>query len=406
VEKSVVVISPDADEIRAKYGSDATGFAVQESARGTGHAVMAADAHYIDDDEVMILCGDMPLVSAHFLGEFAAFFRESGCVAAVAAVQKQDMGDFGRVYDDGGKLQAIVEARDITPQHASTNWGNTGIYMFRGASLRRALAQITTDNSQGEYYLTDAPMILAKAGEDVRVFHSQENENAFIGINTQMQLSQAAWHMQCAINLHHLNAGVCINSPDTTFIDSTAIIAPGAIIRSGCIIEGSCEIAAGAVIGPNSHLTDTIVRENATVRHSVTEGAVIGAGTAVGPFAYLRPGADIGEKCRIGNFVEVKNATLADGVKMAHLSYIGDADVGAGVNYSCGAITANYDGTNKHRTTIGAGAFIGSNVNLVAPVNIGEGAFAAAGSTITQDLPPCALGIARSRQTCKENWRK
>jgi len=206
------------------------------------------------------------------------------------------------------------------------------------------------------------------------------------------------------INQRHINSGVLMLDPSTVYIDESVKIAPGAVLYPGVILEGSCEIAAGAVIGPNSHLTDTIVGENANIKQSVTVGAKIGAGTEVGPFAYLRPGAVVGKKCRVGNFVEIKNANLGDETKMAHLAYIGDADVGNGVNIGCGAITVNYDGKAKHRTTIKDNAFVGSNVNLVAPVEVGEGAFVAAGSTITNNVPGDALCIARARQVEKLNW--
>jgi len=199
--------------------------------------------------------------------------------------------------------------------------------------------------------------------------------------------------------------GVKMMDPASVFIDDKAVVADSAVFYPGVILEGACEIGEGAKIGPNTHLTDTVVKKNARVRQSVAEGAVVGEETEVGPFAYLRPGTVIGNKCRVGNFVEIKNSVLGNETKMAHLAYIGDADVGNGVNYSCGAITCNYDGSKKHRTTIKDGAFIGSNANLVAPVTIGEDAFVAAGSTITEDLPGNALGIARKRQTTKLEWR-
>jgi len=200
--------------------------------------------------------------------------------------------------------------------------------------------------------------------------------------------------------------GVRMIDPATTYIDDTVEIAPGVIIYPGCILEGACKIDEGAVLGPYTHMKDTIVGKSSAVRQSVLNSAKIGDETEVGPFAYLRPGAVIGNKCRIGNFVEVKNANLADGVKMAHLAYIGDADVGRNVNYSCGAITANYDGKKKHRTVIADNAFIGSNVNLVAPVEVGEGALVAAGSTITDAVPAECLTIARARQVNKEGRAK
>jgi len=208
------------------------------------------------------------------------------------------------------------------------------------------------------------------------------------------------------INIKHMENGVKILDPATTYIDDTVEIAPEAVIYPGCILEGACKISQGAVIGPYTHMKDTTIGKGTAVRQSVLTDATVGENTEVGPFAYLRPGAVVGNNCRIGNFVEIKNAILKDGVKMAHLAYIGDADVGSNVNYSCGVITANYDGAKKHRTVIGNDAFIGCNANLVAPVEIGEGALVAAGSTITDELPEYSLGIARARQVNKENWEK
>jgi bifunctional UDP-N-acetylglucosamine pyrophosphorylase/glucosamine-1-phosphate N-acetyltransferase len=401
-----VVISPEMANVRDSFAGMAVEFATQSEPLGTGHAVMAAEGAYSDDEEVLILYGDMPLVTGEALQGFVDFFRQKNCDACVATVFKQDIGDFGRVYDTDGVFGAIVEARDVKEGDPPTNRANTGICMFRGAALRQGLAKITRENSQNEYYLTDVPKILSQDNKKVLVYHCTQDESTFTGINTQLQLSEATWHMQCRINLFHMGAGVRIPSPDTTFIDATVHIDPGAALLPGTILEGATCIRSGATIGPNSHLVDTTVESGAVVRHSVCEGATVGAGTGVGPFAYLRPGAVIGAECRIGNFVEIKNANLARGVKMAHLSYIGDADVGENVNYSCGAITANYDGKNKHRTTIGNNAFIGSNANLVAPLTIGDNAFVAAGSTITDDLPPAALGVARGRQYTKENWKK
>ncbi|MCL2224633.1 MAG: bifunctional UDP-N-acetylglucosamine diphosphorylase/glucosamine-1-phosphate N-acetyltransferase GlmU [Defluviitaleaceae bacterium] len=403
-----VVVGKGGDEIeKGLEGCEGLSFAVQKVPLGTGDAVKAGAGSIAPNDDVLVLCGDMPLVTAEFLTEFAAFARSGGgAEAVVAAVYKPDVADFGRVYDDNGDFVEIVEARDITAAHSHTDWANTGIYMFKGESLLSGLARLKNTNSQQEYYLTDVPKLLREEGKRVRVFHSREDLSVFTGINTQVQLAEAVRFMRERINAAHMMAGVRMIDPSSVYIDSAVKISRGAVIYPAVILEGNCEISENAVIGANCQLTDTIVGAGANVKHSVCAGAKIGAGTDVGPFAYLRPGAVIGEKCRVGNFVEVKNATLGNGTKMAHLSYIGDADVGSGVNYSCGAITANYDGKNKFRTKIGDNAFIGSNANLIAPIEIGENGFVAAGSTLTDDLPPRALGIARQRQSIKADWAK
>ena len=403
-----VVIGRDGESIETelkRFGKNIK-FAIQEPPLGTGHAVQAAISGINAGDDVLILYGDMPLVTPEFIGEMASFYRANSCDAVVSAVYRPDEHDFGRVYDQNGHFIEIVEARDMTSQSPHTDWANIGIYLIKGEALLSGLSRMTNNNSQKEYYLTDVPKILKEDGRIVKVFHTREDISTFAGINTQTQLAEAVAHMRKRVNELHMNNGVRMIDPINVFLDKTVTIAGGAVLYPGSILEGKCEIGAGAIIGPNTHMMDTIVGANARVRQSVTEGAKIGEGTEVGPFAYLRPGTVIGKNCKVGDFVEVKNAVLGDETKVSHLAYIGDADVGSGVNFGCGAITANYDGAKKHRTIIGNNAFIGSNSNLIAPVEVGDNAFVAAGSTITENLPADAFGIARSRQTVKLKWRK
>lgn len=382
-------------------------YATQTLQLGTGHAVQAAAGHIKPEDDILILYGDMPLITPEFIREFSAFYKSKDTSGAVAAIYQPDNKDFGRVYaDENGLFEAIVEARDLKPQSPHTSWVNTGIYLFKGAALLQGLESMSNNNDQGEFYLTDVPKILRDAGHMFYVFQIKDDLSIFAGINTQAQLADAARHMRDRINLRHMENGVQMLDPSTTYIDNTVEIAADTIIYPGCILEGCCKIAEGAIIGPYTHMKDTTVGKNSAVRQSVLTQAIIGQNTEVGPFAYLRPNAVVGDKCRIGNFVEIKNANLGDDVKMAHLSYIGDADVGSDVNIGCGVITANYDGVNKHRTTIKDKAFIGCNSNLIAPVTIGEGAYIASGSTINKPVPEYSLAIARERQTIKEDWVK
>jgi len=400
-----LVVSSQSDDIRNVLPS--YNYAIQALQLGTGHAVQAAAGHIRPEDDVLILYGDMPLVTAEFIREFIAFYKKKNCAGAVTAVYQPHIKDFGRVYaDENGLFESIVEVRDLKPLNPHTDWGNTGIYLFKGAALQEGLAGISNDNSQGEFYLTDVPKILRNTGQLFYVYTTREDIDIFSGINTQAQLAEAARLMRKRINLRHMENGVQILDPDTTYIDKSVVIAAGAVIYPGCILEGMCKIDEDAIIGPYTHMKDTIIGRGTAVRQSVLTGAAIGQNTEVGPFAYLRPGAVVGNKCRVGNFVEIKNATLGNETKMAHLAYIGDADVGSNVNYGCGAIVANYDGKKKHRTVIGDGAFIGCNSNLVSPVDIGEGAFIAAGSTIHEAVPEYSMAIARERQTTKVNWVK
>jgi len=404
-----VVISPNSDDIKKELTSkwEDLSFAIQESPLGTGHAVKSGMGNINDTDDVVILCGDMPLVTGDFIKQLVEFRDKKQAEAVVTAVYLEDMRDFGRVFaDDNGVFKEIVEARDITPSHPPTNWANTGVYLFKGSALRFGLDKMDNNNSQNEYYLTDVPKILLDVGKTVRVLQSNTDPAMFIGINTQAQLAEAVGFMRDRINKNHMLKGVRMIDPSTVYIDDSVEIAQDVVIYPNVILEGACKIGTGAIIGANSQVKDSIIKENAHIKHSVLDNAEVGANTNVGPFAYLRPGTVIGADCRIGNFVEVKNSKIGDKTAMAHLAYIGDADVGSGVNYSCGAITANYDGEKKHRTIIGDGAFIGCNSNLVAPVTIGEEAFIAAGSTITKDIEEGALGIARCQQVQKPNWKK
>ncbi|MCL2372331.1 MAG: bifunctional UDP-N-acetylglucosamine diphosphorylase/glucosamine-1-phosphate N-acetyltransferase GlmU [Defluviitaleaceae bacterium] len=405
-----VVVGADGDQIKSILAKahPALNFAIQDPPKGTGHAAECGMGKIDDADDVVILCGDTPLITGAFLKELASFFHGQKAEAVVAAAYNQNPGDLGRVYaTEGGDFIEIIEAKDLAPDAAHTDFINTGIYMFKGHALRAALGKVTNNNNnQGEYYITDVPKIIKESGGIVKALKTHESMATFSGINTQVQLAEAAAHMRQRINQRHMENGVRMLDPATVYIDATVKISQDTVIYPGAVIEGKSTIEEGAIVGPGTHMKDTTLGKCAHIRQSVTDGAKIGAHSTVGPFAYLRPGTAIGEHCRVGNFVEIKNATLGNDTKMAHLAYIGDADVGNNVNYSCGAITANYDGKNKFRTTIKDGAFIGSNANLVAPLTIGEGAFVAAGSTITKDLPDGALGIGRARQEERANWKR
>ncbi|MCL2404384.1 MAG: NTP transferase domain-containing protein [Defluviitaleaceae bacterium] len=372
-----LVVPTDSDDIRSTLPG--LNYVTQPQQLGTGHATQGAALQVSYDDDVLILAGDMPLVTPDFVRELISFYKANG--------------------------ETCVVAGDHMPSDTNTKWANASIYMFKGNLLIHGLTKLT-NNSQGEYCLTQVPNILHEAGHMIYAYKSKLDASTFTDINTQAQLAEATKHMRERINMRHMENGVRIHDPATTYIDDTVDIAQDVIIYPGCILEGACVIQEGAIIGPYTHMRDTVVGKATTIRQSVLNGAKIGQNTEVGPFAYLRPNAVIGNKCRIGNFVEVKNANLDDGVKMAHLSYIGDADVGRDVNYGCGAITANYDGKKKHRTTIADGAFIGCNANLVAPVEIGERALVTAGSTITEAVPAECMSFGRARQVNKEGRAK
>lgn len=320
-----------------------------------------------NDEDVLILCGNMPFISGKLIRDFMEFFWKNKKVAL-----------------------------SIFPQFTTTN-----VFMFKSSLLSRLSAGLDdidrVQNLMG---------VLHESCQYPCAFEPPADDMPLTGVFTQVDLAEAVRHMQTRINTKHMLNGVRMINPQSVYIDDTVEIAQGVVIYPNVILEGKCEIHADVTIGANSHLKNTVAEAGVNIRQSVIFDAVIGAGTEVGPFAYLRQDAKVGSKCRIGNFVEIKNSTLDDGVKAAHLAYIGDARLGKNVNYSCGAITANYDGKFKHPTVIGDDAFIGSNATLIAPVTVGENALVAAGSTITDDLQGRSLGIARARQVEKLNWVK
>jgi bifunctional UDP-N-acetylglucosamine pyrophosphorylase/glucosamine-1-phosphate N-acetyltransferase len=274
------------------------------------------------------------------------------------------------------------------------------MYCFDNAKLFHALTQVTNNNAQGEYYLTDVMGILKNAGERIEAYRAPDFAEG-IGVNDRVGLAEAEQLMRARIVRKHQVAGVTVIDPAATYIEADVVIGADTVIYPGTILRGRTSIGEDCVIGPQADITDTVIGSGVMVKHSVTAEAVIGDESSVGPYAYMRPGSKIGARCKIGDFVELKNAELGDDTKVSHLSYVGDAKVGKDVNIGCGAITVNYDGYNKSITEIGDNAFVGSNVNLIAPVKVGDGAYVVAGSTITHDVPAGDLAIARERQVNK-----
>jgi bifunctional UDP-N-acetylglucosamine pyrophosphorylase/glucosamine-1-phosphate N-acetyltransferase len=281
----------------------------------------------------------------------------------------------------------------------------TGILIIKGEALLKGLAGINYDKAEREYSLSDVSDALQKMNYNLKSYHSDYPARIFTRITNHIQLAEAAAYLRAQINDIHMGNGVQMYDPLTAYIDETVKIAEDVIIYPNVILEGNCVIEAGAVIGPDTQLVNVIIGSESRIQNSVLIDARVGKRTEIGPFAYLRPGAVIGDDCRVGDFVEVKNSSVGNRTKIAHLGYVGDSDVGENVNWGCGAITANYDGKHKHRTVIGDNVFVGCNSNLIAPVNLGDGAFIAAGSTITDEVPPAAIAIARQRQTTKLNWK-
>ena len=389
-EPVVIVLPPDEPELDALVPPWAVR-AVQTTARGTGDAVLAGrQALEGVTGDVLILNADHPLIEPGTLERLMAEHRSAGAAATLLTFERTPTigADFGRIVrgPDGG-VDAIVEARDATPKQLALDEVNAGYYAVRLDRLWSALERVTDRNDQGELYLTDIVAILRGDGERV---HAYRHDDPLVakGVNTRVDLAEADAELRARINRRHMLAGVTIVDPASTFIEPDVAIEPDAVVHPFTVLRGATTVASGAEIGP----------------HVVAVDATIGPGALVGPFCYLRPGATLLEGAKAGTYVEIKNAVVGEGAKVPHLSYIGDAEIGAGSNIGAGAITANYDGTRKQRTTIGKDVHTSSHNVFVAPVTIGDGAWTAAGSVITDDIPPDALGVARAKQTNIEGY--
>jgi len=410
VQDCIAIVGHEAERVQehmqGQWG-EGVRFAVQEPQHGTGHAVMQAEPLLRSfHGDVLTLAGDTPLVSAEVLHTLVEHHRKTGATATVLTAELDDPGMYGRVVrGPGGRVSYIVEARDASAEELGVREINTSIYCFRAEPLFRTLSEIRPDNAQGEYYLTDVIALLARRGEPVEAVVSPE-PSIVMGVNTRSELAQAG-ALLCARKLDQLMAdGVTVIDPNNTYVDTEVAVGPDTILYPGVILEGATTIGSDCVIGPHAHLVDTRLGDGVTFNQSRSTLAEVGDGVRIGPFAHLRPGTIVHADARIGSFVELKKAELGEAASIAHLSYVGDASVGARANIGGGTITCNYDGLQKHRTKVGDDAFVGSNNTLVAPVTVGDGAYTGAGSTITEDVPPESLGIGRARQVNKDGWAR
>ncbi|WP_342548048.1 bifunctional UDP-N-acetylglucosamine diphosphorylase/glucosamine-1-phosphate N-acetyltransferase GlmU [Paenibacillus sp. FSL P2-0089] len=403
-QHNVVVVGHGAEKVKAYLGENAE-YVLQDVQLGTGHAVkQAKDLLGSEEGTTIVICADTPLVMSETLeGMMALHEAQNAAATVLTAVMEQPAG-YGRIIrgEDGGVLK-IVEQKDCTESEAAVNEINTGTYCFDNAKLFAALEKVTNTNNQQEYYLTDVIGILRAQGDIVLGYQAHDAAES-IGVNDRLALSEAEGYMRQRINRGHMLGGVTIIDPASTYIGADVVIGADTVLYPGTVLKGKTVIGEDCVIGPASEIEDCVIMDGAAVKHSVLNQAQVGTRASVGPFAYLRPGTVLGEGVKVGDFVEIKNATIGDGSKVSHLSYVGDAEVGKNVNIGCGAITVNYDGYNKFRTEIGDDAFIGSNVNLVAPVTVGKGAFIVAGSTITRPVSENDLAIARARQENKPGY--
>ncbi|MCF5196333.1 bifunctional UDP-N-acetylglucosamine diphosphorylase/glucosamine-1-phosphate N-acetyltransferase GlmU [Pseudomonas syringae] len=399
-----VVIGHGADAVREQLSADDLNFVMQDKQLGTGHAVAQA-LPALTADTVLILYGDVPLIEVETLSRLLE--RVNPQQLGLLTVTLDDPTGYGRIVrDDQNRVCAIVEHKDSSDAQKAITEGNTGILAVPAAHLADWLGRLSNNNAQGEYYLTD---VIAMAANDGLVVATEQPHDAMEvqGANDRKQLSELERHYQMREARRLMAAGVTLRDPARFDVRGEVVVGRDVLIDINVILEGKVVIEDDVVIGPNCVIKDSTLRKGVVVKaNSHIEGAILGEGSDAGPFARLRPGSVLGAKAHVGNFVELKNANLGEGAKVGHLTYLGDAEIGARTNIGAGTITCNYDGANKHKTTLGADVFIGSNNSLVAPVDILDGATTAAGSTITQNVPAEQLGVARARQRNIEGWKR
>jgi len=391
-EPVVLVVGHGAEQVKEATADLAPAYALQREQLGTGHAVLQALPHLEGGgDRVLVFYADMPLLRAETLAKLAAHHQEAGATLTLLTVVNEDSMGFGRVLrDPSGRVAAVVEERDCTPEQRAVRELNCGVYVFQAAWLRENLPHLERNPAKGEYYLTDLVAMASAQGEPVEAVQTGDVEEA-LGINNRVHLARAEAIMRRRINERWMLEGVTLVDPGTTYIEASVTIGQDSVIWPNTYLLGETTIGRGCEIGPGSWIVDSQVGDGCRVMVSVLEEAVMEEGSDIGPFSHLRRGAHLGRGAHVGNFAEIKNSRLGAGAKMGHFSYLGDAEVGAEANIGAGTITCNFDGERKHRTEVGAGAFLGSDTLLVAPVRVGEGAKTGAGAVVTRDIPPGAL---------------
>ncbi|QDX91967.1 bifunctional UDP-N-acetylglucosamine diphosphorylase/glucosamine-1-phosphate N-acetyltransferase GlmU [Brevibacillus laterosporus] len=404
VNDVVVVVGHGADKVRDTL-QDRVQYAMQAEQLGTAHAALQAkDFLQGQEGTTLLLYGDVPLLSKETLAKLLAYHEEQNAAATVLTALMADPTGYGRIVrNESNEVLRIVEHKDATDVERNIAEINTGIYCFDNKKLWETLSKVKNDNVQSEYYITDCVGILREAGEKVSAYAAVDPDET-MGVNDRVQLSEAEAYMRKRIAIEHMRNGVTIIDPASTYIEADVVIGADTIIEPNSYLRGKTVIGTDCKIGPQTELTNMQVADCVSITYSVLVDSQVDEQATVGPFAYVRPQTHIGPKVKIGDFVELKNAKIGAGSKVPHLSYLGDAEIGQGVNVGCGTISVNYDGAKKHKTIVGDRSFIGCNSNLVAPVTVGHDAYVAAGSTINQDVPDGAFAIARERQTNKLDY--
>ena len=398
-KNTLVIVGHQADEVRSMLPPGVVSV-LQEEQNGTGDAVRVA-LERIEEEEgiLLVVNGDGPLISGRTLAELVERHRAAGVGATVLVAELKDATGLGRVTEDAGVVR-IVEEEDATELEKEIRLVNLGLYAFELSEIRHALGLVGAENAQGELYLTDALEIIGRRSRAV-TYRVKNLEEANL-VNDRAQLALAEEIIRRRILDAHMRAGVTVRDPASTHIEASVEIGRDTVILPGTFLRGETKIGSDCVIGPSADLLDTLVGDGALVEHSVGRGATVGSGANVGPYAYLRPGTVLGEVSKVGAYCELKNTQVGAGSKVPHLSYVGDAEIGEGANLGAGTITANYDGKDKHRTTIGDGVFTGINTNLIAPVTIGENAYLGAGSVVNKDIPPGKVAVGMPARVIRD----
>src|SRR6202158_2157497 len=411
-----VIIGHEADRVREAVAGTGVNFVVQAAQRGTGHALMVAREALFGSgngnnnkyDQVIVLSGDAPLITAETIRKLSDFHSDQKATMTLLSADLDDPYGYGRVIRKGGRVevQAIVEEKTATPQQKKIREINSGFYAFNAPALYEHIDRLSTENAHGEYYLTDMAGVFHRARKKVVAIKTSD-AGEVLGSNTRMEMMVLDARLRLAKCRELLENGVTIFYPHTCVIDSDVEVGADTVIEPFVQLLGSTKVGADCRLRSYSVIRNSVIGDRVTVKQgTIMEDSRVGAGAVLGPYSHLRPGSDVGEGAHVGNFVETKKIKLGKGSKANHLSYLGDAEIGEGVNIGAGTITCNYDGVNKHKTVIEDGVFIGSDSTLVAPVKIGRGAYVAAASCITEDVPADALALGRSRQSVKEGWAR
>ena len=404
-EENILILGHKKEEVLKVVGENCD-YVLQTEQLGTGHAVIQTKEKLEGyDGDVMILCGDTPLLRESTLKSLYEYHKESGAVTTILTSIYENPFGYGRIVKEDGLVKAIVEEKEASEEIKKIKEVNAGVYCFNSKELFKALDKIDNNNEKGEYYLTDVIGIQVSENKKVQSF-ILEDKMEILGVNSKVELTQAGKVLRDRKNRELMEEGVILIDPETTYVEESVKVGRDTVLYPGVVIQGKTVIGENCEIIGNSRIIDSVLGNNIRVESSVIEESILEDGVTMGPFAHIRPKSLLKEKVHIGNFVEVKKSTLEKGVKAGHLTYLGDAQVGENTNIGAGTITCNYDGVNKFKTVIGKDAFIGSDSMLVAPVNIGEKALIGAGSVITKDVPSNSLAVSRSKQIIKTDWRK